>query len=113
MASRRLKCLLASAAAVGAMALLPAAASAHPEACADGAAWTQAGMTGVQFDSWLESVRGNWTSAAVARNYDDSGAKLAQAGQTGTWNLLHLTNIPKAPPFETEGDLNSDLAFED
>ena len=34
MPARRVKCLLASAAAIGAVALLPAAASAHPEECA-------------------------------------------------------------------------------
>ena len=52
------------------------------------------------------------TSQAAIDGFDDSGATLAAGEQDGTDNLALLSNTPKTAPFETEGDFNSDLAFE-
>ena len=112
MRAPRVRHLFIAALAVGVVALLPASAGAHPEACLGNAAFNQVLGGASPWDSWSEAVKENCASEAVTSNYDDSGAQLAE-GETGTWNLRLLSNTPKAPPFETEGDLNSDLAFED
>jgi hypothetical protein len=53
-------------------------------------------------------------SAAAVDGFDDSNATLAAAGAAdGTDNLTLLSSTPKAPPYDAEGDFNSDLAFED
>jgi hypothetical protein len=111
MPARRVRCLVASVVAVGAVALLPAAASAHPEACANTTAIASA-PTGDWFADWSASE--GCLPDAVVRNFDDSDAQLTSSDDAeGTDNLDLVFNQPKAPPFETEGDLNSDLAFED
>jgi WD40 repeat protein len=51
-------------------------------------------------------------SAAAVNGYDDSAATLAAGESDETDNLTLLSNTPKAAPFETEADFNSDLAFE-
>jgi hypothetical protein len=112
MSARSVRHLLAVAAALGAVALLPTAAAAHPEACLGNVAFNQVLSGASPWDSWSEAVKENCASEAVISNYDDSGAQLAE-GETGTRNLRLLSNTPKEPPLETEGDLNSDLAFED
>src|ERR687896_182958 len=109
MHARRVRHLLAATIALGVVALVPASASAHPEACADA---TLASMpSGAAFEQWSD-VYEDCLSPVAQQNFDDSAAQLAP-GETGTKNLKLLTNIPKETPFETTGDLNSDLAFED
>jgi hypothetical protein len=108
MPSRRVKCLAAAVAAIGAVALLPAAASAHPEECANTTTVANA-PSGDFFAGWFAGE--DCMSAGATKNFDDSDAQLTQ-GQDGTDNLQLLANKPKQPPFETEGDLNSDIAFE-
>jgi hypothetical protein len=112
MPARRVRCLLASVAAAGAVALLPAAASAHPEACAASTSISSNATVdwfedwGVEYDACL--------GKSVVTNFDDSNARLQAVGDAeGTGNLVNVYNRPKATPFETEADLNSDLAFED
>jgi hypothetical protein len=94
---------------MGAVGLLPAAASAHPEECAS------AGITSTPsadwFAEWTEAYDSCLGSSAV-QNFDDSGADLQPGEEAGTPNLRLLSNTPKAPPFEAESDFNSDLAFE-
>jgi hypothetical protein len=109
MPARRVRCLIASAAAVGAVALLPAAASAHPEECA---ATTFATSLMSPFED-VNAVAEGCTSEAARSGMDDSAAQLAPGESAGTSNLRLLSNTPKAPPFETTGDFNSDIAFED
>ena len=110
MRALRVRHLFIAALAIGAVAMLPASAGAHPEACAE---------TGLFSGSPSASWFADWTaenegcmSAAVVNSFDDSGATLAAGEQAGTDNLTLLSNTPKAPPFETETDFNSDLAFE-
>jgi hypothetical protein len=97
--------------AIGVVALLPATASAHPEECAStGVFW---GAPSATWTGWAEKSEG-CASAAAINGYDDSGAQLATVGATdGTDNLTHLSNAPKAAPFDAEADFNSDIAFED
>jgi hypothetical protein len=107
MSARSVRHLVAVVVALGAVAVLPAAASAHPEACADA---TLASMPNATFEDW-DDVYEECLSQAAQQNFDDSAAQLAP-GETGTKNLKLLANIPKETPFETTSDLNSDLAFE-
>jgi hypothetical protein len=51
-------------------------------------------------------------SAVAMESIDDSAAQLAAGETDGTDNLTLLSSTPKQPPFETEADFNSDLAFE-
>ena len=83
---------------------------AHPEECLSGAAtWTTVG--GFDEEKFLaEGTDGTCLPAAVAANYDDSGAKL-DVGQTGTKNLKLLANLPKTGALAGDANLNSDLAF--
>ena len=111
MSAPRVRHLFIAALAVGAVAMLPASAGAHPEACAEVSA-----ITGGPSAEWLA----DWTtenegciSQAAQSGFDDSAAELA-AGQTdGTDNLSLLYSKPKPVPHEVEADFNSDVAFED
>jgi len=107
MPARRVRCLIASAVAAGVVALVPAAASAHPEECAG---TTSFATTADIFESWAKSE--GCISEVAAANFDDSGA-LAPGETAGTRNLQLLSSTPKAEPFESTGDFNSDIAFED
>jgi hypothetical protein len=83
---------------------------AHPEECLSGAAtWTA--VAGFDEEKFLaDGTDGTCLPAAVAANYDDSGAKL-DVGQTGTKNLKLLANLPKTGALAGEANFNSDLAF--
>jgi hypothetical protein len=109
MPARRVRCLIASAAAVAACALLPAAASAHPEACAE---TTFSTSLISPFEDVNAASEGCMSDAAIS-GIDDSAAQLAAGESAGTSNLRLLSNTPKAAPFESTADLNSDIAFED
>jgi hypothetical protein len=109
MNARRVRFVLAAAAATCAVALLPASASAHPEACAITGAFY--GAPTADWVNWGAESEGCMSEAAVA-GLDDSGATLAAGESDGTANLTLLSNTPKQAPFETEADFNSDLAFE-
>ncbi len=109
MNARRVRYLLVAAAATGAVALLPASAGAHPEACAATGAFT--GTTTADWVNWGAESEGCMSQAAVD-GLDDSGAALAAGESDGTDNLTLLSNTPKKAPFELEGDFNSDIAFE-
>jgi hypothetical protein len=111
MSARRVRHLLAATAITGAVAILPAIASAHPEACATGGAMSGA-PTADWFANWTAESEGCMTATEVS-GFDDSGATLAPGDTAGTDNLELLSNTPKAAPFEAEADFNSDLAFED
>jgi hypothetical protein len=110
MPARRVKCLFASAVAIGAVALLPAAASAHPEECA--AASLASMPSAAPFEEWSEAYEACLNPSA-AESFDDSAAQLESGETDGTDNLRNVFNRPKTAPFETEGDFNSDIAFED
>jgi len=111
MRALRVRHLCIAALTVGAVAMLPASAGAHPEACAEVSA-----ITGGPSAEWLA----DWTtenegciSQAAQSGFDDSAAELA-AGQTdGTDNLSLLYSKPKPAGHEVEADFNSDVAFED
>jgi len=113
MHARRVRHLLAATIALGVVALIPASASAHPEACADA---TLASMpSGTAFEDWGEAYEVCLSDAAV-NNFDDSGARLEVGDTAGTSNLRLVFNRPKSAPFDdivTNSDLNSDLAFDD
>jgi hypothetical protein len=109
MRALRVRHLFIAALAVGAVAVLPATAGAHPEECA--ASGTFSNATAVGWVGWADQPEG-CTSAAAINNYDDSGATLAAGETDGTDNLTLLSNTPKTAPFELETDFNSDLAFE-
>jgi hypothetical protein len=109
MRALRVRHLFFAALAVGAVAVLPATAGAHPEECA--ASGTFSNATAVGWVGWADQPEG-CTSAAAINNYDDSGATLAAGETDGTDNLTLLSNTPKTAPFELETDFNSDLAFE-
>ena len=113
MSARPVRHLLACAIALGAVALLPSTASAHPEACAKA---TLASMPSTEaFTGWHDAYEACIGSAAM-ENFDDSSAQLASGQTAGTSNLRHVFNRPKSAPFDdivTNTDLNSDLAFED
>ncbi len=99
-----------TAATLAVLALLPSAASAHPEACAEA---NLATMTFASpFEDWGEAYEGCMSKVAV-QNFDDSDAQLAPGETAGTRNLKLLASTPKSKPFEVTGDFNSDLAFED
>jgi hypothetical protein len=110
MRAPRVRLLLIAALSVGAVALLPAAAGAHPEACAETGVFSGA-PSAQWFAEWTAESEGCMSAAAV-NGFDDSAAALAAGEQDGTDNLTLLSSTPKAPPFETESDFNSDLAFE-
>ena len=110
MPARRVRYLIAATASVVAFALLPVAAQAHPEECSN-VATVASGPSADWFADWTVANDGCMNAAAV-RNFDDSDAQLAVGETDGTSNLTLLANKPKAAPFETEGDFNSDLAFE-
>lgn len=110
MHARRVRSVLALCAVAGAAALMPASASAHPEECAS------SGMTSTPSADWFADWAQEYDSClsgAATDNFDTSDAQLAVGEEAGTDNLRLLSNTPKAPPFEAEGDFNSDLAFED
>jgi hypothetical protein len=109
MRALRVRHLFIAALAVGAVAVLPATAGAHPEECA--ASGTFSNATAVGWVGWADQPEG-CTSAAAINNYDDSGATLAAGETDGTDNLTLLSSTPKTAPFELETDFNSDLAFE-
>ena len=111
MPARRVKCFVASVAAIGAVALLPAAASAHPEECAN-ASTVASAPNADWFADWSASYDDCLAQSASA-NFDDSGAQLtAASAEDGTRNLKLMASQAKPAPFETEGDFNSDIAFE-
>ena len=110
MHARRVRHLVAATFAFGVVALLPASAGAHPEACA-GAGLFSGAPTAEWYADWTADSEGCMNPAAV-RGFDDSGATLAAGESDGTDNLTLLSNTPKPPPFETTSDFNSDLAFE-
>ncbi len=109
MTAPRVRHLFIAALAVGAVAVLPATAGAHPEECAATGAFSSS--TGLGWVGWADQPE-DCTSTAAIENYDDSGATLAAGETDGTPNLTLLSNTPKTAPFETETDFNSDLAFE-
>ena len=110
MRAPRVRHLCVAALAVGAVALLPATAGAHPEACAESGLFSSS-PSADWFADWTAENEGCMSAAAV-QNFDDSAATLAAGEQDGTDNLTLLSSTPKRPPFETESDFNSDLAFE-
>jgi hypothetical protein len=110
MPARRVRWMFASVAAVGALALLPAAATSHPEECSSTGALS-GNPSADWFADWTAQNDGCMSTAAV-RGFDDTSAQLAPGETDGTPNLTNVFNKPKAPPFEVEGDFNSDLAFE-
>jgi hypothetical protein len=63
------------------------------------------------FADWTAESEGCMSAAAV-NGFDDSAATLAAGESDGTDNLALLSSTAKQPPFETESDFNSDLAFE-
>jgi hypothetical protein len=110
MRALRVRHLFVAGLAIGAVALLPASAGAHPEACVE---------TGLFSSSPSADWYADWTaenegcmSAAVVASFDDSDAELAAGEQAGTDNLTLTSSTPKKKPFETETDFNSDIAFE-
>jgi hypothetical protein len=104
-----MRLVLATAAALVALAVLPMSTSAHPEECATGGVFSP---TAGWFADWTEESDGCFSTAAV-NGFDDSGAQLAAGDAAGTDNLELRSNTPKTSPFEAESDFNSDLAFED
>src|SRR5688500_9555116 len=98
MPARRVKCLLASLIAVGAIALLPSVASAHPEACADASLASM--PTAVTFDQWADAYEG-CLSKAAQNNFDDSAAQLAPGETAGTKNLKLVAHMDKQAPFDS------------
>ena len=110
MSALRVRHLFIAALAVGAVAVLPATAGAHPEACAATGAFSE--LDGRRLGRTGPTEPEGCTSTAAIENYDDSGATLAAGETDGTTNLTLLSNTPKPAPFETETDFNSDLAFE-
>jgi hypothetical protein len=111
MPARRVRHVLAIAAALGAVTLLPAPAGAHPEECA-GSSTFSGSPSADFFASWTAENDGCLSSTAIA-GFDDSAAALAPGEEDGTDNLQHLSNTPRPAPFADDGDFNSDLAFED
>jgi hypothetical protein len=112
MHGRTVRHLLGAAIAIGVVALLPATAAAHPEACANTGAFSGS-LSGMVLGSPADEKSEGCLSASVVNSFDDSNAALASAGTSdGTDNLTLLSNTPKPAPFEAEGDFNSDLAFE-
>jgi hypothetical protein len=108
MRALRVRHLFAAALTMGVVALIPATAGAHPEACADA---TLASMPSTAFSKWAD-VYEDCLSKAAVNNFDDSDAQLGPDDTEGTRNLKLLASLPKEAPFETTADLNSDLAFE-
>ena len=106
-----MRLVLVTAAALVALAVVPLSASAHPEACATGGVFSSQ-PTAAWFAEWTEESEGCLPASVVSR-FDDSSAELAAGQSDGTDNLELKSNTPKRAPFETEGDFNSDLAFED
>ena len=110
MSARRVRLLLVATAVSGVVALVPATAGAHPEAC--GTNGTMASAPSADwFAGWTAESEGCMSETAI-NGLDDSGATLAAGESDGTDNLTLLSNTPKTKPFETEGDFNSDIAFE-
>ena len=110
MRAPRVRHLFIAALTVGAVAMLPASAGAHPEACAEVSAFT-GGPSAEWLADWTTENEGCISQAAQS-GFDDSAAELA-AGQTdGTDNLSLLYSKPKPVPHEVEADFNSDVAFE-
>jgi hypothetical protein len=110
MYARRVRYVVAIAAALGAVALLPSAASAHPEACATTGLFSGS-PSADWFADWTAENEGCMSAAAV-NGFDDSSAELSAGETDGTDNLTLLSSTAKAPPFETVDDFNSDIAFE-
>ncbi len=112
MHARHVRHFLATAIALGVVALLPAAAAAHPEACANTGAFSGS-LSGMVLGSPADEKAEGCLSASVVNSFDDSNAALPSAGTSdSTDNLTLQSNTPKPAPFEAEGDFNSDLAFE-
>jgi hypothetical protein len=110
MRAPRVRHLFAAAVAMGVMALIPATAAAHPEACAETGAFSTS-PSADWYAAWTMENEGCLSQAAV-NGFDDSGAQLAAGETDGTDNLTHLYNKPKPVPFEVPADFNSDVAFE-
>ncbi len=110
MPAGRVRYLLAATVSVAACALLPAAAQAHPEECANVGA-VASSPSADWFADWTAD-KDSCMNAAAVNNFDDSGADLAIGETDGTSNLRLLSNRPKGVPFEAQTDFNSDLAFE-
>ncbi len=110
MTHRRVFHVLAVVSTIVVAGLLPAAASAHPEACAETSLATMTFAS--PFDDWADAYEG-CTSQVAAQNFDDSGAQLAPGQTAGTRNLRLLSSTPKDKPYDSSADFNSDLAFED
>jgi hypothetical protein len=106
-----MRLVLVTAAALFALAVVPLSSSAHPEACATGGVFSSQPTAG-WFAEWSQESEG-CLPASVVSTFDDSGAQLAAGESEGTDNIALKSNTPKPPPFETEADFNSDLAFED
>src|SRR5689334_4014271 len=104
--------VLAGLAVVGALAIAVPTATGHPEECSEAAAWSN-GTGYSPYASWEGAEKSVCVSESVQQRYDDSKALLATEGAEGTKNLKLLSSNPKPTPFESEGALNSDLAFED
>jgi hypothetical protein len=111
MRAPRVRHIWIAALSVGAVALLPASAGAHPEACAETGAFAGGGPSADWFADWTAEGEG-CVSQAAQNGFDDSAAVLAPGETDGTDNLTHLSNAPKPPPFDVEADFNSDIAFE-
>ena len=109
MHGRRARHVLATVIAFGVVALIPATASAHPEACAETGAFSPSAEW---FAAWTTENEGCMSQAAV-NGFDDSAAALAAGESDRTGNLTLMSNSPKAAPFAASGDFNSDIAFED
>jgi hypothetical protein len=107
MSARTVRHLLAVAAVLGAVAALPVAASAHPEACADMGVFS--GPSADWYADWTAESEGCMSPAAVA-GFDDSAAQLAPGETAGTDNLSLLYSKPKQ--FAPAASFNSDIAFE-
>jgi hypothetical protein len=124
MSRRRLTLVLALALLV--TFLVPAPASAHPEACSDSAQDAENWWGRSYFATVVESVNifaelfpstiptaehAECLSQERIDALDDSAATLAAGGDYEADDMTLLANIPKVGPFETVGALNSDLAF--
>jgi hypothetical protein len=108
MHARTVRHLFAAVVALGVLALLPSAAGAHPEACADNGVFSLYAGSVAEWSGDSEAC----ISQAAVNGFDDSAAQLAPGETAITDNLTHLYNKPKPVPFEASADFNSDVAFE-
>ena len=85
MSARRVRQLLAATAVTGVVALVPASAGAHPEACAVTGAMSSA-PSADWFANWTAESEGCMSTTAV-QGFDDSGASSRAGESTGRDNL--------------------------